>query len=120
MPVDPRVKARYLAKLADIIKRGELLTDAELRSLVKLLDSARESAQKIILDAPSDWQLAHFGVMRERLQKLMEGVTQDMGSDLLDLETWRRDGTTVFRHFGPDEGFGGIECAVHSFLEIIY
>lgn len=90
------VKARYAAKLLDIIERGDRLNDQELRALFRLIDDARKEAKRLILDNPTDWQLTHFDVLRQRLEGLMVEVGQDMSRQVreLDFRRWE-DGRTV-------------------------
>jgi hypothetical protein len=91
MPHSQAFRDRYAAKLDKIIRRGERLTDAELRHLFKLVDATRKEVRQILINAPTDWQLVHYDTLQQRIEGLMAEMSQELGMQMRDLGGKRWD-----------------------------
>ncbi len=89
-------KARYVEKIAALIKRGEKLTKVELRRLQALLDEAHRNVRDIVLDPRTEWQLAHFDVLRQRIELTIGHLDAEAKKHLRGYEALRWEQGTAW------------------------
>jgi hypothetical protein len=113
MPVDPRTKARYVAKVESIIERGERLTRAEVRKLKRLVEQARRDVRDLLLAQPTDWQIAHYDTLRVRLEGTIDELRRELIGNQAAFEAtqWERGATwtdEMLALFGAERELAGV------------
>ena len=73
------VAKAYAAKLDSIIASGDKLDAAAAKEVYRLIAKARGDVARILADAPSDWKLTHYGVLKARIDKVLEDFRSDFG-----------------------------------------
>lgn len=110
---NPFVKARYVEKINQLIKRGEKLTATELKRLETLLREARRNVRDLLLDQPTDWQMAHFDALRQRMELTIGKVDAELMRNVKGYEAlrWEQGATwtdEMLSLFGGERALVGV------------